>query len=288
MQISSDSNIVTDLDAIHALLRAENEHILLYDTGAIARHENGYHATDHFILDTYNLTSVVFMTETIYNELNMDDKFNLRYQIYLDKFDSIAVIAEEDFFSFFSSVITNQHKAFSLMVHAAKKAFQLLPSLKQRIEQCKDYTDLHRSYNQYFIGSREKNKGEFSLLFLSNLLLLAYPNKKHRFISIDKDVYDIVDNCYLRQSAIREQIAENVKRDVSIFSTDTLLSSDILEKRIDDTNYSTLFQHFRQPERKVMYKVYERSILTEGIKSDSFSNDEFLNKVRKKDIQVIY
>lgn len=278
------SVFITEFNAILEVLD-QAEHIFLYDTVAISKHELIYTKHNQMILKQLIQNHPILLTRTIYNELQMNEPITFkRYMDYFANFKMILIIEEIDFFALLHTEFVTAH-ALSKFQECSQKAFQTIQPLASEINQLqKSYhpNQIVDKVNFYF--NNGKNKGEYSLLWISIILNKIYPNTKITFIGLDRDLYYIVDFCFFRHVDLRSELSQSTA--IEIVSTDSLLQG-IIRSNQQDLDY--LIKICRNDEqRKVLFKEIIGGITSNHIKERAITNTDFKVNIENKKLDIIY
>lgn len=273
---------ITDFDVIMDTLE-KSPKVFLYDTVAISKHElaffrNGQHLPKEFVGN-----HPIIITNTILDELKFNEDTEGRYANYLKQFEQILLIDESMFVKFFYEIYIPKQRSLAQYKESAIRSFRTIQPLAEAInkihpDQVEDR--IIGLFNTHF--SSGKNKGEYSLLWLSNVIRVVFPKLSITFIGIDRDLFKIVDHCYFRFENITLEIQS--KGEIHILSNDSMLQA--LLRR--GQQIESLIDIYRDEARKTLYKEINVGITAPKVNEGAISNQEFLDKLKHGRIEIIY
>ncbi|CAM4322220.1 hypothetical protein L1N85_15270 [Paenibacillus alkaliterrae] len=166
----------------------------LYDTAAISKHELVFFRNGLQLHREFVGTHPIIITNTILDELRFYEDTEERYAGYLKQFEKIILIDETTFVKYFYEMYSPKQRSLTKYKGCAIRSFRTIHPLAEAIHNTHSEQAENRIidlFNTYF--SSGKNKGEYSLLWLSNMLRDVFPRLAITFIGIDRDLFHIVD-----------------------------------------------------------------------------------------------
>lgn len=275
---------ITDLDDIFKLMNESNE-IFLCDTVAISHLEHTYHHYNENILKEFSQHQALFLTETIINEMKMEEDTEKRYERFLSQFPVVVGISEEDFHSILSQAFQPSKHAFSKFKQSSITTFQTIHSLSSSLEIKQSTGDLLSEYHSFFHENR--NKGEYSLLWLSFIISFINPTTNINFLGVDRDLFSIVHHCYFTHKSLVEQL-RTARTNIEIMSIDTLLYGKTIKDSLSEDELKKLCNYYRNPQRKTLFKDKEQGITSKHVKEEFFDNNIFAYSIKNNHIDIIY
>lgn len=283
MNCNLENNIfITDLDDIFGIMDQASQ-VFLYDTVAISNHEHAFHHYGYHLLKDFIGDASIVITDTIYQEMKIGEEVGARYLRYLREFNRVILIKEEQFFDFFDQMFTPKLQAINRFRICSTKAFEMIQPLAEKIEQLNEHNARIRVielFKAFFVSG--KNKGEYSLFWLSLVLKTVFPRLYITFIGADRDLYNIV-SYYLNKQKVHVP-TRIINEKIEIISNDSMLQALIrLGKDVDE-----LCRVYRNEERKLLHKEIILGITSQNIKDLSIKNELFIEKIKQQQIEVLY
>lgn len=274
--------IIRDRADIYHTIKEESV-FFLYDTVALSHHQSVFNQTGlKTVRDSFTKHHPICLSQTIFDEIKYEK--NAGYEQYFKTFPLIMIIDESFFPDLLKKVFENEHQVCRWLKKTAVKVFKPMNALHHELKQQKKAEEIIAVYHRFF-QKNSKNKGEYSLIWLSQIIQLIKPTSHIRFISEDRDVYKLGYYCFLANSYFEEQLASD--GNIGFLSSDVMLERLIREDEPDAT-VATLCRCYRDPNRKVLY--HERIGGIEDIitKEQAFSNASFIDQIRKDKIHIVY
>ncbi|WP_019914101.1 hypothetical protein [Paenibacillus sp. HW567] len=273
--------IITDFEEITDILDS-SPRAFLYDTVAISRHELAYFRHGVSMSQSFINNDVVILTQTILDELKFSEDTG-RYTNFLQQFPKIILIDETSLIDYFHEMYVPKQRALSQYKNCAIRSFQSIQSLVDSIKHI-ETDEIERRVMDLFLTyfSSGKNKGEYSLLWLSNMLCEIFPKISIFFIGLDRDLYNIVNHCYHRFKDIGSEIRSPY--DVRVLSDELMLQA--LLRRGESID--SLVGCYRDEVRKVLYKEISGGITAPKTIEGAMDNPLFLERLKQGTIEVIY
>jgi hypothetical protein len=275
---------VTEIDDIYNIL-LEEELVFLYDTVAISHHEKSFYKYNENIVKEYSRHHPILLTETIFNELRIEEDTEGRYEDFLRQFPLVIVLSEEDFPKMLAKIFSSSKHIFAKFRESAVICFQTFVDLSNSFSRKEDINDIMTEYHDFFDG--KKNKGEYSLLWLSNILRWINPNLQIHFMGVDRDLYSIVYHCYFRHESFEKLLRRKAAK-VEIMSTDSLLFGFAIQKSFSEETLKDLCTKYREENRKLLYKEVKSGIPSHHLLDKKITNDNFVLDSLESRIIVVY
>ncbi|MCD1261164.1 hypothetical protein B5M42_020385 [Paenibacillus athensensis] len=254
----------------------------LYDTVAKSRHELAFFRHGYRMPQAFTGDDVIIVSQTILDELKFNEDTG-RYREFLRQFPRIIVIDERSIIRYFYELYTPKQRAQNHYKNCTIRSFQTIQDLAHSLRQTEPGDIEKKAFDLYLTYFAEgKNKGEYSLLWLSVMLREIFPNLSITFIGLDRDLYHLVDNTYFRYHDLGSEIRS--RHNVQILSDDSMLQA--LLRRGEPID--ALVDAYRDENRKVLYKEISHGITASTITESSFNNSLFLNELKQGRIEVIY
>lgn len=281
---------LTDIEEISDVIY-NSEQVFLYDTVAISSHENVFYNHEKNLLRHFekNIYPII-VTDTIAKEMRILEGDNERYLNYLAQFNKLLFIKEENFFDLIQ-LDYEKNGARAQFLVASEKAFSDIQPLKSAILEIKkskfstaEFSVLEE-YNSFFNKYKDKNKGEISLLWLSNILGVIAPTVRVNFIGMDNDLYRYVNRCYFSYS-----YDPNPKkpRDIMISSNDTLVQAIHTMADVIQEEFSMYLNLYRNPDRAVLFFEKIDGLKSHQLKKRKFQNNDVENLILESKIEIVY
>ena len=109
-----------------------------------------------------------------------------------------------------AKIFSSSKHIFAKFRESAVICFQTFVDLSNSFSRKEDINDIMTEYHDFFDG--KKNKGEYSLLWLSNILRWINPNLQIHFRGVDRDLYSIVYHCFLDTRALKNYSEERQQK----------------------------------------------------------------------------
>lgn len=273
---------ITDFDVIMDTLE-KSPKAFLYDTVAISKHELAFFRNGQQLPKEFVGNHPIIITNTILDELKFNEDTEGRYSNYLKQFEKILLIDETMFVKFFYEIYIPKQRSLAQYKESAIRSLRTIQPLAEAISKIHPHQAEDRIiglFNTYF--SSGKNKGEYSLLWLSNVIRVVFPKLSITFIGIDRDLFKIVDHCYFRFENITLELQS--KGEIHILSNDSMLQALIRRGQQIDS----LIDIYRDESRKALYKEINDGITARKVNEGEISNQEFLEKLKLGRIEIIY
>lgn len=279
-----ESLFITDLNEIKSILKT-NESIYLYDTVLIAQHEKIFHQTGARLLCDFVGATPVIITETVYNELaranQSTEGLSERYLSYLSEFQKVLYLSELHLFELIrykypKGVLPN-------MLKILKAAFKTRVSFTQCLDTdvvSSEETLLALLHHDFADG---KDYGEYSLIWTAFVIQEIYQKINCHFIGADNDLFRLYMSSYQHDAWTKQK--HPVKK-AWISSTETILAAMLLD--CGDEQMIHLYRHAHVASRKLIYHEYLHGILSLQYESKPFSNTEFIDAVKQKQVHIVY
>ncbi|MFT8391081.1 MAG: hypothetical protein ABF586_07190 [Sporolactobacillus sp.] len=222
------------------------------------------------------------MTQTIFDETKYEK--NVGYQQYFGEFPLIMIIEEEMFVRLLKKVFENEYQVNRWLKKTAMRVFKPINTLYELIREQRRPEDIIDIYQKAF-QKNVKNKGEYSLIWLSQIIQLIKPTSHIQFISEDRDLYKLGYYCFLATPHLEELLS--YPRNIGFMSPDVMLES-LIRKNEQTLDIETLCRYYRDPHRKVLYRERIDGIEEIITKEKSFSNESFIKQIRNNKIRIIY
>jgi hypothetical protein len=194
------------------------------------------------------------------------------------------IISEEQFPLLLRKVFGSDFQVTRWLKKTAMKAFKSINSLHDAFKKQNKAEDIIAIYHQFF-QRNSKNKGEYSLIWLSQIIQLIKPTCHVRFISEDRDLYKLGHYCFLTSPHFEEQLAN--QGNIEFLSSDVMLASVITENK-HAQDIVGLCGYYRDPKCKVLYRERIDGIEEMITKENAFSNQSFIEQIRTNKIRIIY
>ncbi|WHX48984.1 hypothetical protein QNH46_23540 [Paenibacillus woosongensis] len=273
---------ITDFEEIMDILDT-SQSVFLYDTAAISVHELAFFRYGYQLPNEFIQGHPIIISQTIVDELRLNEDADLRYVHFFSQFNKLILIDETMFVQYFHEMYSPKQHALSKYQSCAIRSFLTIQSLAEAIK----YTPIHQVetrinvlFNTYFYSGR--NKGEYSLLWLSNLIRDVFPTLDINFIGLDRDLYRIVDHCYYRFDNISLEIRNRVK--VRIISNDLMLQARVRK----GLPIAELVSSYRDPARKLLYREINNGITEHTIIEGAMDNSLFMELLELRQIEIVY
>ncbi|MNI00935.1 hypothetical protein D3C73_537530 [compost metagenome] len=273
---------ITDFNEIMDVLDS-SPRTFLYDTVAISKHELAYFRNNLQLSKEFVENNPIIITQTILDELKFRADTEERYTNFLKQFTKVILINETSFVKYFFEMYSPKQRSLSQYKKSAINSFRTIQPLAEAINNIK----LEEAENKiidlfYTYFSSGKNKGEYSLLWLSTVICEVFPKLGITFIGKDRDLYNIVDHCYYRFDSITSEIKS--KSEVRILSDDSMLQA--LLRR--GQSIESLVDYYRDEARKMLYRKIIDGITEPKITEGSMDNQLFLENLNLGQIEIIY
>ncbi|MBP3041567.1 hypothetical protein J9303_19180 [Bacillaceae bacterium Marseille-Q3522] len=274
--------IIRDIEDVYKLVREES-FFFLYDTVALSHHQFIFNQTGKkFVQKYFTKHHPICLTQTIFDETKYDK--NAGYGQYFGEFPLLMIINEDFFPGLLRKVFENEYQVSRWLKKTALKVFKSINTLHNELKQQRRAEDIINSYHQFF-QKNAKNKGEYSLIWLSQIIQIIKPTIHVRFISEDRDLFKLDYYCFLATSHLEELLANH--GNLGFLSSDVMLESLIRENE-ENLDVNTLCHYYRDPNRKVLYRERIGGIEEIITKEKSFSNESFIEQIKSNKIHVIY
>ncbi|SFG95720.1 hypothetical protein [Sporolactobacillus nakayamae] len=274
--------IIRDIEDIYKVIQEES-FFFFYDTVALSHHQFIFDQTGtKFIQHYFTRHHPICLTQTIISETKHEK--NAGYQQYFKELPLLMIINEELFPGLLRKVFENEHQVNRWLKKTAVHVFKPINALHNELKQQSRAEDIIAIYHRFF-QKNAKNKGEYSLIWLSQIIQLIKPTCHVRFISEDRDLYKLGYYYFLTSPRFEEQLAN--QGNIGFLSSDVMLASVIRENEsIQDIE--SLCRYYRDPNRKVLYRERISGIEEIITKEKAFSNQSFIEQIRTNKIRIIY
>lgn len=283
--IQIETSFITDIEEIVDVL-FEAKQVYLYDTSATSSHELAFN--NHQDLTFYKHTQglPVLITDTIAKEMRLVEDQDFRYLTYLSKFNKVLYVKEENLIDLLK-VDYELTAARSKFLIASERAFSSIQWLRERVKEAKQSFSKSEqitlsSYQSFFMGNNNANRGEISLLWVSTVLEQLPGKIKVDFVGIDHDLYDFVERSYFSTTK-----ASPFSDQIYFLSNDTLLQSHY-RNNSNQKFLAELIPVYRKPDRKTRYHRKVNQVLNLNQQKEKISNEDFLKLLVSNEIEIIY
>ncbi|MGG4555161.1 hypothetical protein [Paenibacillus humicus] len=273
---------ITDFDEIMDILDT-SQSVFLYDTAAISVHELAFFRYGYQLPNEFIQYHPMIITQTIVDELRLSEDADLRYAHFFSQFNKVILIDEATFVHYFHEMYSPKQRSLSKYQGCAIRSFLTIQSLAEAIKNTPSHqieTGVTDLFNTQFYNGR--NKGEYSLLWLSNLIRDIFPKLDINFIGLDRDLYRIVDHCYYRFDSITSEIRRRAR--VRIFSNDLMLQARVRK----GLPIAEIVDSYRDPARKVLYREINNGITEHTIVEGAMDNSLFIELLGLRRVEVVY
>lgn len=275
--------LITNLDEIIETIEA-SEGVFLYDSSAVSKHELAFYREGVLLAKHFVEDAPLVITNTIYDELKIAVEGDHRYLNYFKQFNKVLLISEENFVTCFHYMYSPKKRSlakYRISALAAFKTIQPLAEIIKNLNLEEDPGTIIKSFNSAF--SSGKNKGEYSLLWLSKVLREVFPALSISFIGTDRDLFRIVDHTYYRFEDIHTELSHNTGK-IQILSTDSMLQALARQQKGIDA----LCGICRDELRKVLFRQINSGITNHTLSNKSIDNRTFKEKISQSLIDIIY
>lgn len=281
-----DNGIITDIEKIIDILD-ESTQVFLLDTCFISLHELVFNRHGEILLKHFTGENTpIILTESVLTEMLADGEDDGRYGAYLRNFPVVLALKESDFYYLVNSLY-NTSEAKGRFRKYSHRAFSTIQSLAEAITKV-DSPNIPDQIVDLFDKTFDsgKNKGEYSLLWLSVILEETTPNLKIFMCGLDRDLYRLVDHCHIRSiENIERHLGKNTE--VKILSTETMIQACFITGMLIE-NVAKLCDIYRNVERRILYQEILRGIRSDNIKEAPFQNEDFVKRILESLIEVLY
>lgn len=273
---------ITDFKEIMDILDT-SQSVFLYDTAAISVHELAFFRHGYQLPNEFISNHPIIISQTIVDELRLHEDADLRYSHFFNQFSKVILINEASFVQYFHEMYSPKQRSLAKYQNCTIRSFLTIQSLAEAIKNIPNQQIENKVmdlFTTHFYSGR--NKGEYSLLWLSNLIRDVFPTLDINFIGLDRDLYRIVDHCYYRFDSIASEIRSRVK--VRIFSNDSMLQARIRR----GLSIAEIVDSYRDPARKVLYREINNGITEHTIIEGAMDNSLFIELLELRRIEVVY
>lgn len=273
------TNITQIMDEIDTV-----ERVCLLDTCLISRLENIYHKHNHNVIADFVSNDPIIITAAVRDELQLANT-SLRYDAFFAQFPKVYVIDERDFFSYLATLYSGK-QGENLFKKYSAEAFTTIQSFCEYIKNTQQNV-ASTIYNEYLqVFSSGKNKGEYSLLWLTKIIKARHPRISIQLGGYDKDLFEIYYDTFIKDTSLSQHRKKNNKLNIS--SLDGILQGLWRSGQYNKNTIDSYCTYYRDPAKKLYHYKINNGIFSTEINLAAYDNQAFVDGITTDKIVVVF